>query len=166
MVDAHLQGQAEELLVAPSCVALPTTNEARPDPLGEIVAKKPSRRKRESKVARQRALVSWGYASDQEAGSTVPPVLRWRSAVFSERGPASPTTRLVLAALSHHMNTQGGSCFPSYERLAKETGLSKRVIVRHMNLAHAEGWFDRTARMGYAKGWRQYEYQATIPRFE
>lgn len=68
-------------------------------------------------------------------------------------------------ALSHHMNNEGGSCFPSYALLARETLLSKRVIVRHMKLAHTEKWFERTAGMGYASGWKRYEYQAMVPTF-
>ena len=85
--------------------------------------------------------------------------------VVSEIGPRSPTTRLVLLALSTHMNRHGGSCFPSYELLAEETGLSLRAVKEHMNLAHDECWFMRTANMGYAKRWRSYEYEATVPEF-
>ncbi len=98
-------------------------------------------------------------------GKPVPPIVKWRNAVLGPDGPRSPTTRALLLALSHHMNEAGGSCFPSYALLARETLLSKRAIVRHMNLAHAERWFERTAGMGYASGWKNYEYQATVPVF-
>lgn len=87
----------------------------------------------------------------------------WQDAVLSENGPSRPMTRFVLMALGSHMNKYGGSCFPSYELLVKETKLSLRSVKRHMNLANDEGWFKRTAKKGQAKGWRSYEYQATIP---
>jgi len=89
-------------------------------------------------------------------------VFEWRDTVLSKSGPC-PTTRLVLSALGKHMNKTGGSCYPSYELLVEETGLSLRSVKRHMNLANNEGWFKRSEKKGHAKGWRRYDYQATLP---
>jgi len=88
----------------------------------------------------------------------------WVNAVIGEDGPRSHTTRLVLLTLSVHMDKQG-MCFPSYETLAKESGLSLRAVKYHMNLAHDEEWFKRTSCMGHAKGWRRYDYEAMMPVF-
>lgn len=122
---------------------------------------------RKPKLLDPRPVYSNHYPSElpDADGKPVPPIVKWRNAVLGPDGPQSPTTRALLLALSHHMNDQGGSCFPSYTLLARETLLSKRVIIRHMKLAYVEKWFERTAGMGYASGWKRYEYQATVPIF-
>lgn len=91
------------------------------------------------------------------------PIITWRSAVASEHGPESPTTRLVLLTLSLHMNEKGGSCFPSIETLAVETGLGDKAVRVHLATAAQEGWITRH-RHGYGdqRYWR-YEYEATVP---
>lgn len=112
-----------------------------------------------------RVVVGWRYAADFEAQRREPTVVRWRKAVMGPDGPESPTTRLVLLALGSHMNEQGGSCFPSQELLAKETGLSERTVQVHLEFADLEGWIEIRKAQGYAQGWRRNEYQATIPTF-
>ena len=42
----------------------------------------------------------------------------------------SPSAKLVLMILADHHNGQTGACFPSYETLRKETGLSRRTVIR------------------------------------
>lgn len=112
-----------------------------------------------------RKIARWCYATDFERERSEPPIVKWRKAVLGPDGPQSGTTRFVLLALGSHMNEQGGSCFPSTELLAKETRLSKRVVMRHIQFAVAEGWLERTEEMGYGKGWARADYQATIPSF-
>jgi hypothetical protein len=112
-----------------------------------------------------RQLSRWCYPADFEPERTEPPVVKWRKAVLGPDGPPSGTTRFVLLTLSAHMNEEGGSCFPSVELLAKETRLSKRAVMRHIQFAVAEGWLDRTEAMGQGKGWMRAEYQATVPMF-
>lgn len=75
------------------------------------------------------------------------------------------STRLVLSALSIHMDENGGA-FPSIELLALESALSESAVKRHLALATSEGWVKRTEGMGYKRGWRCYEYEAAIPTFE
>jgi hypothetical protein len=92
------------------------------------------------------------------------PVFDWRTAVASPYGPPNPTTRHVLLTLSLHMSPSGDSCFPSIDLLTVESGLSRRAVVQHMQLAAEAGWIgkrDRAERSG--QGWRRVEYTATIP---
>ena len=118
-----------------------------------------------------RTPMRWCYPADFEADfepkrdSPPPPVVRWRAAVLGPDGPPSPTTRAVLLALGTHMDDQGGSCFPSADLLAKETRLSKRAVLKHIQFAIAEMWIERTLAMGHGKGWKRAEYQATVPMF-
>jgi DNA-binding MarR family transcriptional regulator len=51
----------------------------------------------------------------------------------------SPTTKHVLLTLSHHVDV-AGSAPPSVEQLAKDTGLSKRTVIRHLKIASRAGW--------------------------
>ncbi len=42
----------------------------------------------------------------------------------------SHAAKLVMFALAYHHNSLTGRCFPSYDRLAKETGLNKSSVIR------------------------------------
>lgn len=92
------------------------------------------------------------------------PLFTWRSAVSSEDGPESSTTRHVLLALSLYMNQKGGSCFPSTRTLAKETALSRRTVEEHLRKAHREGWIDKSEpERGEDGTYDPAEYTATVP---
>jgi len=87
---------------------------------------------------------------------------RWLDSVYSADGPAS-TTRSVLMALALHMSNDGGDCYPSTRRVAKESGFSHRTILTHLKNADEQGWIRRSERRRGGKGWRRHEYQPTIP---
>lgn len=92
------------------------------------------------------------------------PLFDWRSAVASKHGPEKPTTRFVLLTLALHMSVKGDSCFPSIDLLAEESGLSRRAVIEHLQIAEQTGWLakkDRSARSG--QGWRRVEYFGLIP---
>ena len=95
-------------------------------------------------------------------GCKTPLLFQWRNLVCSEHGPKS-TTRLVLIVLSLHMNSDGGSCFPSVETVAKRAGISKRAVCEHLNLAATLGWITRFRKGESGRSWRKWHYQATIP---
>jgi hypothetical protein len=84
----------------------------------------------------------------------------WRDWVKSEAGPPSPTTRHVLVTLSDYMNKDGGSCFPTIKRLAKETNRSEKTVKTHLALAVSKGWIFRYTHMGEGQAWRNYGYIA------
>lgn len=91
------------------------------------------------------------------------PLFDWRSAVASKFGPEKPTTRFVLLTLALHMSPKGDSCWPSIDLLAEESGLSRRAVIEHLQLAEQNGWIakrDRSTRSG--QGWRRVEYFCTI----
>lgn len=92
------------------------------------------------------------------------PLFDWRAAVCSQHGPEKPTTRFVLLTLALHMSVKGDSCFPSIDKLAEESGLSRRAVIEHLQIAEATGWLakkDRSTRSG--QGWRRVEYYGLIP---
>ncbi len=62
----------------------------------------------------------------------------WRAAILESDLPS--TTRLVLLALSCHVNDAGESAYPSTQRLARETGLSEWAVVTHLAKAKDLGW--------------------------
>lgn len=95
--------------------------------------------------------------------SDVPFLHRWRDTLVSPVGPSSSTTRHVLLTLSLHANPAGGSCYPSTRLLAEETGLTRRSVETHLQLAEDAGWFDRKPR-GSGQDWRRMEYQLLIPK--
>lgn len=92
------------------------------------------------------------------------PFFTWRSAMASKFGPPSSTTRLVLLTLSLHMSEQGDSCFPGIDRLVDESGLSKKSVIDHIQIAEEMGWITKQERhLRSGQGWRRMEYFATIP---
>ena len=50
----------------------------------------------------------------------------------------SPTARTVYRALLRYANRETWSCFPSIATLASDTGLSKRTIIRQLNILEKE----------------------------
>jgi len=55
--------------------------------------------------------------------------MSWRhSKASGELALREPTQKAVLLALSHHANEYTGQCYPSVERLALFTGLSRRAV--------------------------------------
>lgn len=87
---------------------------------------------------------------------------RWERLVVSERGPVSPTTRLVLLALATHLNREG-QAWPSEKTLALETGLSERAVLSHLEIAVTDSWIERAASRDQGKAWRRYTYTIRTP---
>lgn len=85
----------------------------------------------------------------------------WRQAILDSELP--PTTRHVLLTLACHMNDAGQSCYPSIELLCKETGLSNRAVITHLQNAAEAGWIS-VAKHGFAgQRWANNEYKMAWP---
>lgn len=104
----------------------------------------------------------------------------WFDVVTSEHGPAKPTTRLVCLGLFKHMDSDG-FCFPSYDKLIKNTGIKSRsTISAGLECAESEEWIirlsekdvesmksesvERYKRYAIGKKWALAAYQAVIPK--
>ena len=86
----------------------------------------------------------------------------WQRAILDSDLPS--TTRLILWAISiHSMDEDGGHCFPSIEDIMKGTGLTKKHVIRHLNLADEAGWLERR-QWGKGRGYRRWNYQAILPQ--
>jgi len=55
----------------------------------------------------------------------------------------SPAARAVLAQILDHYNSRSGQCTPSLERLARNSGLARRSVVRAVKELREKGWIDR-----------------------
>jgi len=88
-------------------------------------------------------------------------LFRWERVVLSDKGPKSPTMRHVLRTLSFHMDQHGRKCFPSIATLVRETGLSNRTVIDHLEQAVTDGWIIRAMRGG-GRGWKRYEYEISF----
>lgn len=85
----------------------------------------------------------------------------WRKAILKSDLP--PTTRHVLLTLACHMNVVGESCYPSIELLCKETGLSNRAVITHLQNAKELGWIT-VGKHGFAgQRWAAHEYFPAWP---
>jgi hypothetical protein len=106
----------------------------------------------------------------------VKPMFSWRMAVLGSE--LDSTTKHVLLTLSCHMNEFGENCFPSIQRLAAETSLSRTTIIAHIKLAVEGGWIVK-AKHGFGdQRWQNNQYfmawpewaqkggQPPVPRFE
>ena len=85
------------------------------------------------------------------------PLFTWRSAVVDSA--LKPTTRHVLLTLSLHMNERGGSCFPSVDRLVRETGLGRSTVIRALQSARDNGWLH----VQQSSGRFSNRYSAVVP---
>ena len=88
---------------------------------------------------------------------------RWQQAICSEQGPQSATARLILLAVSLHMDSDGMNAWPAQRTLAKRALVSRRSIVTHLELAERDGWVKRYAARSGGHGWRLDGYEAVVP---
>lgn len=91
-----------------------------------------------------------------------PPLYRWMDAWMGPDGPA-PTTRHVLHALASHMDRFGDDCWPGTRLLAEETGLARKTVRRHLDLAKDAGWISWVEEAGEGQAWRRRLYSPTYP---
>lgn len=68
-------------------------------------------------------------------------IFDWRRALLQE-SDLTPTERLVALVLGSHMDGMGGSCFPSYDTLCKETGLSRGKMRDWLESIERKGWIE------------------------
>ncbi len=57
---------------------------------------------------------------------------------------------------------KGGHCYPGTDRLAVESGLSKRSVLTHLAAAEDGGWISREV-CGTGRGWKRHAYTAMRP---
>lgn len=87
---------------------------------------------------------------------TRPPFFNWRQAILESDLHA--TTKHVLLTLSCHMNDAGESCYPSIARLCRETSLSNRAVITHLQMARERGWIGVRERDLAGKKWATHGY--------
>ncbi len=85
----------------------------------------------------------------------------WRHAVGKSGLP--PITRLVLHTLGLKMDATGGSCYPPISELVELTGLDKKTVMKHLELAEARGWITVTQHGFRGQKWKRNEYVARWP---
>lgn len=85
----------------------------------------------------------------------------WRHAVGKSGLP--PTTRLVLHTLGLKMDATGGSCFPPISELVDLTGLDKKTVLKHLELAEEKGWIEVSQHGFRGQRWKRNEYIARWP---
>lgn len=85
----------------------------------------------------------------------------WRHAIAKSGLP--PITRLVLHTLGLKMDATGGSCYPPISELVDLTGLDKKTVMKHLEIAEENGWIE-VAQHGFrGQKWKRNEYVARWP---
>ncbi len=69
---------------------------------------------------------------------------KWADAVRNSDLPA--TTKHVLLALSTYMKNTGTDCWPSYQRIAKDTSRNRTTVIKHIQNAVNLGWIVKKVR--------------------
>lgn len=87
----------------------------------------------------------------------------WQHAILSEHGPDNPHLRLVLVAISLHMNASGSGAWPSQSLIAKRAGVGLRSVKRHVKAAQRTGWLMRSRTRIEGRKWRGTAYEASVP---
>lgn len=88
----------------------------------------------------------------------------WRATLLSGQGPDLAGMRLVLVALSMHMERAGKIKvrLPLVE-LTTATKLARPTVMNHLRNACAERWLERRRARGFGRAWQTYEYEARVP---
>jgi hypothetical protein len=94
---------------------------------------------------------------------SVPFRLLWQKAIVASA--LSATQRHVALTLALHMDAEGGSCWPSVQTLAAETGLSDRAVQKALAALGAAGFvaIDRLGGRRPGGGYVSNRYLATLP---
>ena len=82
---------------------------------------------------------------------------------MSNAGPPS-TVRLVLFAISTHMDMDGNNAFPSQKTLAIECDRSERCVRKALKEAEKLGWITRKRWRPVGKQWAQTRYLPSFPK--
>jgi hypothetical protein len=69
----------------------------------------------------------------------------WQHAILKSK--LEPTTKHVCLTIGCHMAQDGSGCFPSYNLIAEETGLSRRCVIEHVRKAADAGYLEVDNRM-------------------
>jgi hypothetical protein len=85
----------------------------------------------------------------------------WRHAVGKSGLP--PITRLVLHTLGLKMDATGGSCYPPISELVELTGLDKKTVLKHLEIAEGAGWIEVGQHGFRGQKWKRNEYVARWP---
>ena len=89
---------------------------------------------------------------------------RWQNAI-ADCDNLQSNTRLVLWTLSRFMDKNGGSCFPTIERIMASCKLSNTTVIKHLRLANEAGWISRTPKKT-GRDNKSYSYQAQMQASE
>ena len=93
---------------------------------------------------------------NRRRASAVSAVVQWRGLIV--RSELRPSARHVALTLSLHMDSNGGSCFPSLTRLAEETGWARSTVCISLDELERACFITRRRRRG-----RPTHYLATSP---
>lgn len=74
------------------------------------------------------------------------PLFRWRQAILDSE--LRSTERLVALVLSTHMDRHGASCYPSLTTIARESGVSRRTVLRALAALELAGLLSVMHRQG------------------
>jgi hypothetical protein len=85
----------------------------------------------------------------------------WQRAILASDLPS--TTKLVLMALSTHLNKETGFAFPSIRMLMEETSLGSEAVVKHIADARRGGWIEISNHGYQDQRWARKSYRPRIP---
>ncbi len=85
----------------------------------------------------------------------------WRHAIAKSGLPA--ITRLVLHTLGLKMDATGGSCYPPISEIAELSGLDKKTVLKHLEIAEENGWIEVSQHGFRGQKWKRNEYVARWP---
>lgn len=92
------------------------------------------------------------------------PLSTWQRYVIHPDSGLNRRERLVALTLSMHMSVAGGSCFPSQETLAAETGMSRSMVYEALASMRDAGWITVTvARSRRDQRRLRNYYTASVP---
>jgi hypothetical protein len=89
----------------------------------------------------------------------------WQYAIIQAK--LESTTKLVCLTIGCHMAMDGSGCFPSYARIAEESGLNRITVIRHVQKAADAGLLSVEERFvvgasGHTEN-TSNQYRATMP---
>ena len=88
-------------------------------------------------------------------------MFNWRILIYKSDLPAN--AKYIGCYLSTWMNEHGNNCYPSIKRICHETCLSKKTVIKYLQILREYGWLE-TKKKGFdGQAWAHNQYFPNIP---
>jgi len=89
-------------------------------------------------------------------------IFNWRILIF--KADINYHAKYIACYLSTYMNEHGDNCFPSIDRIAHESGVSRPTVIKYIQELKEKGWLESKKKGFDGQAWAHNQYFPNIPK--